>query len=73
MVDAHTSLGGYPLGYLTEENDVLCAGCVERMANANDNTLLTQFVMWEGPDHYCADCSTVMPTAYGDPDANEEG
>ena len=67
MVPAHTEVGGYPLVYLTEENDVLCAECVERMANANDDTLVTWFVMWEGPDHYCSDCSTVIPTAYGDP------
>ena len=53
-----TSVGGYPLLYLTDKNDVLCPSC----ASTNDEPT-TPHVNWESHVD-CDECSTQIEAAY---------
>lgn len=62
---AYTSIGSYPIIYLTESGDVVCNVCA-----SNDNTsdpVVNMGVHWEGKPETCADCGKEIESAYGVP------
>lgn len=77
MYPAFTSIGCYPIVYLTADNSTLCAAC----ANGEDGSeaseasedpqwrLVHSDVHWEGPPITCDHCNAEIESAYGDPDA----
>lgn len=67
---SHTSLGCYPLIYLTHRCEVLCAACAD--VCDPDDPIVAADVYWEGPPETCADCNREIPSAYGDPDAPDD-
>jgi hypothetical protein len=54
--------GGYPIIYVTDDADILCADCA---AKEGDKFLAD--IHYEGPPEYCADCGKEIESAYGDP------
>lgn len=75
ILPSFASLGGYPLIYLTRDMDTLCADCateqIDTGNDTNDDPVITVDVHWEGPDDICANCNKAIPSAYGDPDAED--
>ena len=66
--------GGYPIFYLTSENDTLCSVCA---TEALDNEEWDEWkpstygVHWEGSPLFCSECNAEVEKAYGDPDSEE--
>jgi hypothetical protein len=64
-----TSLGAYPLVYITQCAEVLCADCAtDQIDNGNDynfDPVIAVDVHWEGEDETCCDCGSAIPSAYG--------
>lgn len=67
-----TSVGAYPIIYVTHCADVLCADCAtDQLDNGNDynfDPIEAVGVHWEGPDETCANCNGAIPSAYGIPE-----
>jgi hypothetical protein len=70
--------GGYPLVYLADDGETLCAECVNTQepihfdGDADGWRVEGYDVFYEGPDDQCAHCYKSIPSAYGDPDATDE-
>jgi hypothetical protein len=75
ILPSFASLGGYPLIYLTRGSDVLCADCateqIDTGNDTNDDPVIDVDVFYEGADEVCANCNKHIPSAYGDPDADD--
>jgi hypothetical protein len=63
MLPKYTSVGCYPLFYLTAGCEVLCPAC----ASAEPTTPPTSDVNWEDPALYCDECSERIESAYAEP------
>lgn len=61
--------GGYPIRYYAEEGDQYCPKCASQ--DDADPAIVAAEVAWEGPDDFCDGCGAILPTAYGDPDAEQ--
>jgi len=66
-----TSVGAYPIIYITRHNDTVCAACVDAHNDGNGdwNPVVIAGVYYEGADKTCEECGEAIPSAYGDPDA----
>lgn len=64
---AHSFPGSYPIIYLRENNDVLCAACATK--EAEEITYHT--IHWEGSPFNCTECNEEIESAYGE--VEEEG
>lgn len=67
----YTSLGCYPLMYVTHCGDVLCAQC----ANDEETDTGRPFdgaadANWEDPALFCDSCGERIESAYAEDDAN---
>ena len=68
---AYTSLGGYPLYYLTVSGDVLCPACANspeaREAEAWDKEwrVTAVDIHYEGEPLECQGCGNTVESAYG--------
>ncbi len=61
-----SSVGSYPILYLTSESDCFCAGCVDNLdPELDDASGITAHVNWETPTH-CDECSEVIEAAYAE-------
>tara|TARA_R100000664_G_scaffold27686_1_gene38524 strand:+ start:1427 stop:1630 length:204 start_codon:yes stop_codon:yes gene_type:complete len=58
---AYTSIGSYPLLYLTNANQVLCSCCA-----TDEEEEVTAHINYEVTDLYCDECSTRIESAYGE-------
>lgn len=75
---AFTSIGCYPIYYLTEDGGVLCPACAngEHGSEASETSeekqwrLIACDVHWEGEPLSCDHCNEEIESAYGDPDAS---
>ena len=66
-----SSVGGYTLIYLDNDDNVLCAECAA--AEPEITTPLNhQHAYWEGPDIYCEECGATIESSYGDPETEED-
>ena len=63
---AYTSIGSYPLVYLTNENQVLCSCCA-----TDEEEEVTSHINYEDPHLYCDECSTRIESAYGEEEEEE--
>lgn len=79
---AHFSFpGGYSITYLTRDEGTICSTCAEKWIKNSDNyeedgsiagfncgsepTL--GYVIWEGEDEQCEECSEPLHSEYGEP------
>jgi len=60
----YTSVGGYPLFYVSRCNDALCADCVDQLAEEDSDAVTTPAINWEDNHLYCDECSTKIESAY---------
>ena len=67
---AYTDVGGYPIIYLTKENDVLCSTCATTALTDALNPPTSADVYWEGDPYDCDGCGYEIESAYGVPDEN---
>ena len=67
---AFTSIGSYPLIYLTREGNCLCAACADEALSDPEeyDPPVSSDVLWEGPPTSCDECGLEIESAYGDPD-----
>lgn len=63
-----TSIGAYPVVYLTARADVLCAQCASDDGTSDPAVLAG--IYYEGAPEICTDCGTEIQSAYGDPDGD---
>ena len=63
---SYTSIGGYPLFYVTKSNNCLCPNCADN--NDLDDSIVAVDANWENPDLYCDQCSARIESAYADND-----
>jgi hypothetical protein len=54
--------GGYPLYYLCEDGDILCAEC----AHEFEDDIAGHDVNWEDPDLFCVHCQKRIESAYAE-------
>lgn len=75
ILPSYSSLGAYPLLYLTQGGDVLCADCateqIDTGNDTNDDPVIIVQTYDEGADETCANCNKAIPSAYGDPYAED--
>jgi hypothetical protein len=62
-LDAFTSIGCYPLLYLTKNNDCLCAACATEVQKQGEQ--VRGDVYWEGEPIDCDECGEPIESAYG--------
>lgn len=55
-------LGGYPLYYVDEGNDTICARCAN--AQGDEVTIEAVEINYEETDLYCCYCDLRIPSAY---------
>ena len=79
----NTSLGGYPLFAMTKDSGILCPKCCREnakrivhetvFASWHDDqwTIEAVDVHWEGSPLTCDNCNEEIPSAYGDPEAED--
>ena len=76
---SHTSLGSYPIVYLTQDNSVLCPACAngENGSEASETSDDPQWrlvgcdVHWEGEPLICDHCNGEIESAYGNPKGDD--
>jgi hypothetical protein len=69
---SHTSVGGYPLYYLTSYNRVLCADCANAIINDEYEDITSYDTHMEGEALYC-EHGHEIESAYGIPETEKEG
>lgn len=70
---SHTSLGCYPIFYLTAKGNYLCATCAEQSIGSDvDDPVVASDIHWEGEPITCDDCGIEIESAYG-PVSSEGG
>lgn len=62
---SHTSIGCYPLVYLTLKQNTMCAGCASKHTNEMD-PVVEGGIHWEGQNIECSECAGMIESAYGD-------
>jgi len=65
--ERYTSIGCYPLFYIVDGWQALCAGCAEESESPSE-----QAVNWEDANLYCDECSCRLESAYNEPEKKEE-
>lgn len=67
--------GGYPIIYIANDGETVCADCMNDPSNADwafDKDSHDRVVGWdiyyEGPPEHCVNCNAEIESAYGDPD-----
>lgn len=61
----YTSIGCYPLFYLTEYSEVLCAKCAT--AHVKQGHMLEAYdINYENDHMYCDECGVYIESAYGE-------
>ena len=73
---SHTSIGSYPILYLTADGGCLCPACAngENGSEASEDSddpafrIVRADVYWEGPPTGCDHCYADIESAYGNPD-----
>jgi hypothetical protein len=77
-LDPYVWPGGYPIHYYPRSRtglvgDELCAKCTEKLRDVGEFPYgLAQDTYLEGPEVNCEECGKIMPSAYGDPDGDDE-
>lgn len=71
----YSSVGSYPIVYLTDDGNVLCADCATAELRLWQNYESTNppsdyGILWEGAPLSCDECSREIESAYGDPEEN---
>lgn len=63
--------GGYPIIYLDRDNCVLCPECANKYLNDELENFrpVAADIHYEGLPEICEQCSALIESAYGDPDA----
>lgn len=74
--------GGYPKILIMRDGGCLCSKCthenftrlLEELRDESDLAWMPADVgiFWEGEDFPCGNCQTPIPSAYGDPEEEEE-
>ena len=60
----YTSIGCYPIFYITSDHRPICADCAHPSFLGHVN--------WENPNLYCADCDERIESAYAEEEEEEE-
>lgn len=63
---AYTSIGGYPLFYLSSFSKVLCYQCATKLANDEIEDVVAHAINYEDEDLYCGECGCEIECAYMD-------
>ena len=66
-----SSIGGYPLYYISSYCNVYCADCANNMLDDEYEDIVDYTVHWEGEPLFC-ECGRDIQSAYGVPEDNEE-
>ena len=69
---AYAGPGGYPILYVDKCGNVLCPDCANREVDPSQE-FVGYSIFYEGKPEKCEDCGKEIASAYGDPDAGEEG
>lgn len=64
----YSSAGCYPIFYVTDYGNVLCADCANDMMTDDEFETVTDYdCNWENPELYC-ECSERIESAYAEDD-----
>jgi hypothetical protein len=70
--------GGYPIVYVMNDGEVLCADCMNGQdesvhfgGESDDWQVIGADVFYEGADDNCAHCGQTIESAYGDPEESD--
>jgi hypothetical protein len=63
--------GGYPIVFLTDDGDCLCAECAKRVF-IMEKIDVSADCYYEGPAMFCDGCNREIESAYGDPESEKE-
>jgi hypothetical protein len=73
---SYSELGAYPVTYITDGGNELCADCATRALYLLDDEFdppAAYGPYYEGPVIHCDDCNCEIESAYGDPWADDPG
>lgn len=67
----YSSLGCYPIVYLSDMDCPLCAACAtavvdDSQAFGNDERVIDCGINWEDPELYCEECNERIESAYAE-------
>lgn len=69
----YTSLGCYPLIYVTRDSSLLCGACAFEEIAKGEAAGIQYMIHWEGAPEYCESCGQEIESAYGDPEELRDG
>ena len=64
-----TSVGGYPIFYVSRCNGVLCPQCALNIERRDAGAIVATDANWENPTMYCDDCQDRIESAYAESEA----
>ncbi len=62
----YSSVGCYPLVYVTGKDRVLCPPCAAAAEEDRDDPAVAGDANWEDPELYCDGCNTRIESAYAE-------
>lgn len=63
--------GAYTVVFYTDDGDELCTDCAKREVLENRG-VVSKSIFWEGEPVNCADCGTLLESAYGVPETSSD-
>lgn len=61
---SYTSIGCYPIVYITKRCEPMCAECAT-LHDDESNPVSDAGIHWEGESHTCEECQGEIESAYG--------
>jgi hypothetical protein len=78
---AITEYGGYPIVYVYNDGEIVCADCMNAVLDIIPSPIYDDWedaqkpigamIFYEGAAEICANCGKKIESAYGDPDEKE--
>jgi len=57
--------GGYPVMYMTDFGNLLCATCATETMQDEYETIMDGLIYYEGDSLFCDECNAEIESAYG--------
>ena len=71
-VEKYAWPGGYPMFYVSKDNETICSKCANEEHFDEDQALVDYDINYEDPAMYCGSCNERIESAYAEPEKCDE-